>query len=89
MTTPQRREPRNPEEAAAFKGLGQAITVIREQRGIDRKMLASQCEMTVKELETIERGDLDEWWGGIRLIAQALDMPLADLMFKGEEFASA
>jgi transcriptional regulator with XRE-family HTH domain len=83
----QRRPPRDDEEAAAFKGLGQAITVIRERRGMCRDELAVKCEMTRPELEKIERGELDEWWGGIRMIAKALGMPLPALMMEGEEFA--
>lgn len=83
----RRREPRNDEEAAAFKGLGQAVTVIRERRGMTRDELASKTEMTVPELEKLERGELDEWWGGIRLVAKAFGMPLPALMMEGEEFA--
>jgi transcriptional regulator with XRE-family HTH domain len=83
----RRREPRNDEEAAAFKGLGQAVTVIRERRSMIRDELAAKAEMTVPELEAIERGELDEWWGGLRLVAKALDMPLGALFIEAEEFA--
>ena len=67
--------------------MGQAITVIRERRGIDRDELAAKCEMTRPELEQIERGEIDEWWGGIRLVAKALDTPLPALLMEAEEFA--
>ena len=87
MTPPRPREPRDAEEAAAFKGLGQAVTVIRERRGMGRDELAEKCEMTPAELERIERGEADESWGGIRLIAKRLDMPLGALMIEAEEFA--
>jgi ribosome-binding protein aMBF1 (putative translation factor) len=50
----RRREPRDDEEAASFKGLGQAVTVIRERRGMSRDDLAAKAEMTVPELEAIE-----------------------------------
>lgn len=83
----RRREPRNDEEAAAFKGLGQAVTVIRERRGMSRDELATKAEMTVPELEKIERGELDEWWGGLRFIAKAFGMPVGALMIEAEEFA--
>lgn len=82
----QRRKPRDEEEEAAFEGLGQAITVIRERREIDRDELAAKCEMTRLELEQIERGEIDEWWGGIRLLARAFDMPLPALLMEAEEF---
>lgn len=83
----RRRQPRNDEEAAAFKGLGQAITVIRERRGMARDELAAKTEMTTPELEAIERGELDEWWGGLRMIAKAFGMPLPALLMEAEEFA--
>jgi transcriptional regulator with XRE-family HTH domain len=89
MTKQQRRRhPRDDEEAAAFRGLGQAITVIRERRGMSREELADKAEMTVPELRKIERGQLDEWWGGIRMIAKAFGMPVPALMMEAEEFAS-
>lgn len=87
MTGQEHQKPRNPEEAAASKGMGQAITVIRERRGMSREELATQCEMTPAELEKIECGEIDESWGGIRLIAKALGMPLGALMIEAEESA--
>lgn len=85
--TQRRQPPRDEEEAAAFKGLGQAITVIRERRGIGRDALAAEAEMAVVELEAIERGEMDESWGGLRMIAKALDTPMPALFMEAEEFA--
>lgn len=88
MTRQQRRkEPRNDEEAASFKGMGQVVTIIRERRGMDRDELASKAEMTRAELEKVERGELDEWWGGLRVLARALGMSLGALIIEAEEFA--
>jgi ribosome-binding protein aMBF1 (putative translation factor) len=87
MTEQPRRPPRDEEEAAAFNGLGQAIVLVRERRGMSREDLAAKCDMTPAELETVERGDLDESWGQARRIAQALEMPLPALMSEAEEFA--
>lgn len=87
VTGQRRGRPRDDEEAAAFKWMGQAITVIRERRSMKKEDLAAKCEMTLPELEKVERGDLDEWWRGLRLIAKALDMPLGALMIVAEEFA--
>jgi transcriptional regulator with XRE-family HTH domain len=80
-------KPRDDEEVAAFEGMGQAITVILERRGISRDELAAKCEMTPDELEKVERGKADESWGGVRLIAKELYMPLGALMIEAEEFA--
>jgi transcriptional regulator with XRE-family HTH domain len=88
MTRQQRRKrPRDDEEAAAFKGMGQAVTIIRERRGMDQDTLAAKAEMTRSELEKIERGELDEWWGGLRMVAKAFGMPFPALMMEAEEFA--
>lgn len=87
MTSQRRLPPRDGEEAAAFKGMGQAITAIRERRGLGRDDLASQCELTRVELERIESGDLDEWWGDLRLIANALGVSLPDLLTEADELA--
>jgi transcriptional regulator with XRE-family HTH domain len=82
-----RRPPRNDEEAAAFKGLGHTVTVIRERQDMTRNELAARSEMTTPELERIERGELDEGWGGLRVIAKAFGMPVGALMNEAEEFA--
>lgn len=88
MSSPaERRAPRNEEEAASFSGLGQAVTVIRERRSMSREELASKAEMTQAELERIEGGEFDEWWGGLRVIAKAFQMPLPALLMEVEEFA--
>ena len=83
----RRREPRTAEEAAAFKGLGHTITVIRERQSMSRDELAAKSEMTVPELEAIERGEFDEWWGGLRMVAKAFGMSVGALMIEAEEFA--
>lgn len=89
MTEQPRRKPRDDEEAAAFKGMGRAITMHRERRDMSREELAEKCGLTPAELETIERGELDESWGVTRRIAKALDISLPALMSEAEEFASA
>ncbi|HMI81903.1 MAG TPA: hypothetical protein VK480_08975 [Solirubrobacterales bacterium] len=43
--------------------------------------------MTRAELEEIERGELNEWWGGLRRVAKALDTPLPFLLMEAEEHA--
>jgi transcriptional regulator with XRE-family HTH domain len=54
---------------------------------MDRDALADKAEMARPQLEKIERGKVDEWWGGLRMIARALGMPLPALMMEAEEFA--
>jgi ribosome-binding protein aMBF1 (putative translation factor) len=80
----RRREPRNDEEAAAFKRLGRTVTTTRERQGMSRDDLAAKAEMTVAELEVIERGELDERWGDLRMIALGLDTTLPALFTEAE-----
>jgi transcriptional regulator with XRE-family HTH domain len=67
--------------------LGQAVTAIRERRGIGRPALAAEADMTMAELEVIERGELDERWGDLRMIIKGLDTTLPALFAEGEEQA--
>jgi len=83
----KRRAPRDEEEAAAFKGMGHAITDIRERRGMDLDELASKCEMTPARLEEIENGESDEPWGDLCLVAKGLEMPVPALFMAAEEAA--
>jgi len=86
LTQQQRREPpRDDEEAAAFKGLGEAVTLMRERKGMDREGFAAKAEMTPAELEQVEHGELDEWWGGLRMIAKAAGIPLSTLVSEAEK----
>jgi transcriptional regulator with XRE-family HTH domain len=87
MTEQPRRKPRDDEEAASFKGMGHAITMIREGRGISREELAEKADLTPAELEIVEHGELDESWGILRRIAKALGMSLQALMIEAEGFA--
>ena len=84
MVRQERGRPRDEEEAAAFEEMGQAVTAIRERHELSRDELASKVEMTEPELEAVERGELDEWWGGLCMIAKAFDMPLSELMIEAE-----
>jgi transcriptional regulator with XRE-family HTH domain len=79
--------PHDEEHVASLKGMGHAITIIRERRRMTREELAPKAEMTVEELEAIERGELHERWGGLRAMAQALGMTLPELLNQAEEQA--
>lgn len=83
----RRDPPRDEEEAASFKGMGHAVTVIRERRGLTREQVASKAEMTVLDLERIEGGELHERWGDLRRVAKGLGVPFPALMMEAEEFA--
>jgi DNA-binding XRE family transcriptional regulator len=67
--------------------MGQTITVIREQRGIDRDTFAAKIEVDRKDLKQIERGEVEADWGTLRAIARALRLPLDVLIELAEECA--
>jgi transcriptional regulator with XRE-family HTH domain len=79
--------PRDEEEAASFKGMGHAVTIIRERRGMTREELAPMCKMALPELEGIESGELHARWGELRRIAIGLGIPLPELLNQAEEHA--
>ena len=81
------RRPRSPEDDAAFKGMGLAIVHIREQRGMDREELAAKIEEEPAVVGKIERGEVNADWATLRVVANALDLPLDALMELAEENA--
>jgi ribosome-binding protein aMBF1 (putative translation factor) len=83
----RRDPPRDEEEAASFKGMGHAITIIRERRRLSREEVAKTAEMTVAELESIERGEIHARWGDLRRIAKGLEISFAALLLEAEEHA--
>jgi len=83
----RRDQPRDEEEAATFKRMGQTVTINREHRGMTREELAPKCEMTATELERIERGEVNERWGDLGRVAKGLGMPLSALLGEYEERA--
>lgn len=67
--------------------MGKAIVHVREQRGISRDDLAAKIEEESPVLGKIERGEVNADWATLRVIAQALDLPLDALMELAEEHA--
>lgn len=81
------RRPRSREDDAAFVGMGNAIVQLREQRGMARDDLAEKIEEDPAVVGKIEGGEVDADWATLRVIAQALGMPLDVLMELAEEQA--
>jgi transcriptional regulator with XRE-family HTH domain len=79
--------PQDEEHIASLKGMGEAITILRERHGLSRDEVAPKAEMTVEELEALERGEVHERWGGLRKVAYGIGVPLAELLTTAEESA--
>lgn len=67
--------------------MGQTITVLREQRGMDRDTFATKIEENRSTLGMIERGEVNVDWGSLRAVARALCLPLDVLIELAEERA--
>ena len=66
-------------------GLGEAIKVLRERRGIQQKVLAQRAELHRSWIYKIESGKVDPTWGDMRRIARGLGVELRELAEEAEE----
>ncbi|MGE5335923.1 MAG: helix-turn-helix domain-containing protein [Nitrososphaerota archaeon] len=78
---------RSVEDDAAFKGLGAAVRDLREARAMTREELAGAIEEEPPILRWIEAGEVDADWGTLRVLAQALGLPLETMLELAEEAA--
>lgn len=73
------------ESIASDKAMGEVITMLREERGMSPEEVAQRAEMTVQNLEEIERGEVEPTWGELRRLAAALSVLLSALLRMVEE----
>jgi transcriptional regulator with XRE-family HTH domain len=85
-TLERRDQPRDEEEAAELKRMGQTVTSNRERRGMTREELAPKSGMTVPELERLEAGEVWELWGDLGKVAKGLGMHLYKLFMEYEGY---
>jgi transcriptional regulator with XRE-family HTH domain len=79
VTTPRHRTPEDGRRA-----LGAAIVYYREQAGWTTPQLARRARLTPNNLRRIERGQAEPHWGTARRIAEAVPVPLPDLLAEAE-----
>lgn len=60
--------------------LGQAIRQAREDAGLTQAQLAVHAGLAVGTLTRLEAGSTDPSWSSVRAIAQALGVPLSELV---------
>lgn len=77
----ERRDPQAP--------LGAAIKAERERKGLSKKTVASRAGMTERWLLDVEAGRSNPTWSHVRRAADALRVPLAELMERVEECEEA
>lgn len=76
---------RTSDDNASFKGMGLAITKLRELRGMTRPELAAKADINPETAGRIERGEVEAQWGTLRRIAYALDISPDDLVREAEK----
>ena len=60
-----------------LKAFGENLKKIREQKNITQAQLAIDCDFDVSVISRIERGVVNTSLYNLRLIAKALDIPIA------------
>lgn len=74
------------EDPAFYEALGRAIKVARAERGLERKQLAELAEVSYPYLSDIESGRGRPSSNALLLIANALQMPLHELLRSAEGY---
>ncbi|MCF8276962.1 MAG: helix-turn-helix domain-containing protein [Flavobacteriales bacterium] len=66
-------------ERQVLQRLGVRIRTLREQRGIDQKQFAFDCEMSRTQLHLIEKGEANPRISTFMKIAKGFEMGLIEL----------
>ncbi|NUQ95322.1 MAG: helix-turn-helix transcriptional regulator [Streptomyces sp.] len=77
---PARRSPLPEWALARRRELGQRIAERRHQAGLSQDQLAERVGVERRSIQRYERGERDPRFMDLLLIADALDVPLADLV---------
>lgn len=77
-------QPRTDHELDPNAALGAVIRELRERAELSQKDMAARAELDEQEVAAIEAGQLEATWGDLRRIAQALSVPLPDLLARFE-----
>ncbi len=70
----------NTKEEKYFKKLGAKIKDLREERNLDQKAFAFDCEIGRTQLHMIENGKTNPRLGTLLKIANALEISLSELV---------
>lgn len=81
-----RAMPRGPSPQVPQRGLGGAIQILREEKGVSRGFLAVKSQMESTALADIESGRIDPSWGSVKRLASALEVSLETLAALAENF---
>lgn len=74
-----------PQSALCFSVLGKRIKQLRQEKGIDQKAFAFDCDISRTQLHHIEKGETDVRLGTLLKITTELDLPLSEFFQDLEE----
>ena len=74
----------NTKEEKYFKKLGDKIKILREEKGLDQKTFAFECEISRTQLHMIESGKTNPRLLTLMKIANTLEISLSKLIDFGE-----
>ena len=88
MTVKRRIKPRRTTEDQGFsRSVGHAIKVLRTARGLSRRTLAEKAGVSYPYLSEIENGTKAGSQGVLRAIAEALEVPMHEILAAAEELS--
>ena len=67
-----------PKDVLYFSFLGKRIKQLRQEKGIDQKAFAFDCNISRTKLHHIEKGETDVRLGTLLKITNELDVPLSE-----------
>jgi len=77
-------KPRTDQDLDPNVALGAVIRELREGAKLSQEELGARAEIDGREIAAIETGQLEPTWGDLRRIAQALKLPLPELLARLE-----
>ena len=84
MPPKRKRAPRSPAQAA----LGQAVEQLIAERGVTQSTFARKAGLDLKQVNALARGQANPTYNSLRLICDALEIPLSELMRRVEALSA-
>jgi transcriptional regulator with XRE-family HTH domain len=70
-------------------GLGEAVRLLREKRGITQERLAQDAGVTTGTISLVERGRSNPAWGTVRAVASGLGVPMVEIVKLAEKIEAS
>lgn len=70
-------------------GLGEAVRLLREKRGITQERLAQDAGVTTGTISLVERGRSNPAWGTVRALASGLGVSMVEIVKLAEKIEAS